>query len=225
MGQEERKNKAKMEKTQIQLATTNNEYEAAVKALEETTGRWNRDWKAACDVRPTEPSRDFMQMTNRSQKFQDLEEERLDFMKSSLWTFANVASTVCVSDDAVGFFSRRQGLDANICSLVRRFVYRWKVAKSKRTLTVSSKRKAPVKRSPIPPSTSTFVEESSAIPRRRSRRMTVTRWRSFSERSTLLSEALLHSRPFLNPIMTLNQILPCAWVTVRIKHLPAVRRH
>ncbi|KAI4134857.1 MAG: hypothetical protein LQ347_001181 [Umbilicaria vellea] len=77
MGQEERKNKAKMEKTQIQLASTSNEYEAAVKALEETTGRWNRDWKAACD------------------KFQDLEEERLDFMKSSLWTFANVASTVC----------------------------------------------------------------------------------------------------------------------------------
>ena len=50
MGQEERKNKAKMEKTQIQLASTSNEYEAAVKALEETTGRWNRDWKAACDV-------------------------------------------------------------------------------------------------------------------------------------------------------------------------------
>lgn len=50
MGQEERKNKAKMEKTQIQLASTSNEYEGAVKALEETTGRWNRDWKAACDV-------------------------------------------------------------------------------------------------------------------------------------------------------------------------------
>ncbi len=50
MGQEERKNKAKMEKTRIQLASTSNEYEGAVKALEETTGRWNRDWKAACDV-------------------------------------------------------------------------------------------------------------------------------------------------------------------------------
>ena len=35
------------------------------------------------------------------QKFQDLEEERIDFTKSSLWTFANIASTVCVSDDAV----------------------------------------------------------------------------------------------------------------------------
>jgi len=51
MGQEERKNKAKLEKTQIQLASSSSEYEAAVKILEETTGRWNKEWKAACDVR------------------------------------------------------------------------------------------------------------------------------------------------------------------------------
>ncbi|KAJ5683282.1 hypothetical protein N7462_006447 [Penicillium macrosclerotiorum] len=82
MGQEERKNKAKLEKTQIQLASNSQEYEAAIKILEDTTGRWNKEWKAACD------------------KFQDLEEERLDFTKSSLWTYANIASTVCVSDDA-----------------------------------------------------------------------------------------------------------------------------
>ncbi len=82
MGQEERKNKAKLEKTQISLATSNTEYENAVKVLEDTTARWNREWKNAAD------------------KFQDLEEERLDFTKSSLWTFANIASTVCVSDDA-----------------------------------------------------------------------------------------------------------------------------
>ncbi len=50
MGQEERKNKAKLEKTQIQMANTSTEYEQAIKALEDTTGRWNRDWKAACDV-------------------------------------------------------------------------------------------------------------------------------------------------------------------------------
>src|SRR5690606_3362396 len=82
MGQEERKNKAKLEKTQISLAASNTEYENAIKALDETTARWNREWKAAAD------------------KFQDLEEERLDFTKSSLWTFANVSSPVCVSDDA-----------------------------------------------------------------------------------------------------------------------------
>ncbi|PGH23345.1 hypothetical protein AJ80_02598 [Polytolypa hystricis UAMH7299] len=81
MGQEERKNKAKLEKTQIQLATNSTEYEQAVKILEETTGRWNKDWKAACD------------------KFQELEEERIDFSKSSLWNYANIASTACVSDD------------------------------------------------------------------------------------------------------------------------------
>lgn len=51
MGQEERKNKAKLEKTQAQLASSSNEYEAAIKVLEETTGRWNKEWKAACDVR------------------------------------------------------------------------------------------------------------------------------------------------------------------------------
>jgi hypothetical protein len=82
MGQEERKNKAKLEKTQIQMSSNSSEYEAAIKILEETTGRWNREWKAACD------------------KFQDLEEERLDFLKTSLWSFANIASTTCVSDDA-----------------------------------------------------------------------------------------------------------------------------
>ncbi|EEQ27851.1 SH3 domain-containing protein [Microsporum canis CBS 113480] len=49
MGQEERKNKAKLEKTQIQLASNSSEYEAAIKVLEETTGRWNKEWKAACD--------------------------------------------------------------------------------------------------------------------------------------------------------------------------------
>jgi hypothetical protein len=49
MGQEERKNKAKLEKTQVQMSTNSNEYEEAVKVLEETTGKWNREWKSACD--------------------------------------------------------------------------------------------------------------------------------------------------------------------------------
>lgn len=101
MGQEERKNKAKLEKTQIQLASSSSEYEAAIKVLEETTGRWNKEWKSACDVCPKDdPSGWWMKLMN-VQKFQDLEEERLDFTKSSLWAYANIASTVCVSDDAV----------------------------------------------------------------------------------------------------------------------------
>ncbi|KAK7516712.1 uncharacterized protein IWZ02DRAFT_300526 [Phyllosticta citriasiana] len=82
MGQEERKNKAKLEKTKIQISTSSQEYEQAVKVLGDTTERWNREWKKACDG------------------FQDLEEERIDFMKSSLWQFANISSTVCEIDDA-----------------------------------------------------------------------------------------------------------------------------
>lgn len=81
MGQEERRNKQKLEKTYAQMATTSGDYRTAVTALEETTGRWNREWKNACD------------------KFQDLEEERIDYLKSSLWNFANISSTVCVTDD------------------------------------------------------------------------------------------------------------------------------
>jgi ribonuclease HI len=51
MGQEEKKNKARLEKAQVALTSSNAEYDTAIKALEKTTERWNRDWKAACDVR------------------------------------------------------------------------------------------------------------------------------------------------------------------------------
>jgi hypothetical protein len=100
MGQEERKINAKLEKTKIQVSSTSNDYEAAVKALEETTGRWNRDWKIACDASLLPSSLNEHRLTE-TQKFQDLEEERIDFFKNNLWAFANISSTVCVSDDAV----------------------------------------------------------------------------------------------------------------------------
>ena len=104
MGQEERKNKAKLEKTQIQMSSNSSEYETAVKVLEETTGKWNREWKAACD------------------KFQDLEEERLDYFKSSLWSFANIASTVCVSDDASCEKIRLSLEDCDVEKDIRQFI-------------------------------------------------------------------------------------------------------
>jgi hypothetical protein len=53
----------------------------AQRALQETSYRWIQEWKQACD------------------KFQDFEEERIDFLKTNLWTYANIMSTVCVSDD------------------------------------------------------------------------------------------------------------------------------
>ena len=62
MGQEERKNNAELEKAQSNMASSSNEYEAAIKVLEETTGRWNEEWKAACDVSP--PSGTMISATN-----------------------------------------------------------------------------------------------------------------------------------------------------------------
>src|SRR5436305_11596177 len=54
-----------------------------VKGAQDTTQQWNYDWRIACD------------------KFQDLEEERIDSLKTYLWTYANLISTVCVADDEV----------------------------------------------------------------------------------------------------------------------------
>ncbi len=66
------------------------------------------------------------------QKFQDLEEERLDFMKSSLWTFANVASTICVSDDAVSITANSHKSRLIQVSPVKRYDYHSRVARSRK---------------------------------------------------------------------------------------------
>ncbi|KAJ7645940.1 SH3 domain-containing protein [Mycena polygramma] len=42
---------------------------------------WEKDWKEFCDAS------------------EDLEEDRLDFMKDIIWMYANAVSTLCVSDD------------------------------------------------------------------------------------------------------------------------------
>lgn len=160
MGQEERKNKAKLEKTQIQLASNSNEYEAAVKTLEETTGRWNKEWKAACDVCYASPTNNCPKtnVNPLSQKFQDLEEERLDFTKSSLWTYANIASTVCVSDDAVCTLLFR--LHVVSCTNIqhspaRKSVYLLRTARLKRISSPSSRNEEQARKSQTPLASST----------------------------------------------------------------------
>lgn len=35
---------------------------------------------------------------------QDEEEERIEFLKSNMWSYANEVSTVCVADDEVSLF-------------------------------------------------------------------------------------------------------------------------
>lgn len=45
--------------------------------------KWEQDWRAFCDA------------------CQDMEEDRMEFMKDNMWAYANAVSTVCVTDDEV----------------------------------------------------------------------------------------------------------------------------
>jgi len=75
----------KLERTQQTVQTNEREFSNFSKALQETVMKWEQDWKSFCD------------------SCQDMEEERMDFMKDNLWNYANAVSTVCVADDAVRF--------------------------------------------------------------------------------------------------------------------------
>ncbi|KAG8990094.1 hypothetical protein FRB90_001914 [Tulasnella sp. 427] len=56
-------------------------YQHAEKIARDIRRQWNEAWKTYCD------------------KCEDLEEDRLDFIKDSVWAYANAISAVCVSDD------------------------------------------------------------------------------------------------------------------------------
>ncbi|CAO1636708.1 unnamed protein product [Parajaminaea phylloscopi] len=71
----------KLDKAQSTVAANEKDYQNFVRALKDTTLRWNSDYKSYLD------------------QCQDLEEERLDFIKSNLWNYANAISAVCVADD------------------------------------------------------------------------------------------------------------------------------
>jgi hypothetical protein len=87
-GKELEKLQLKLEKTQQTVQSNERDYANFARALGDTSQKWELDWKAFCDG------------------CQDLEEERMDFMKDNMWAYANAVSTVCVSDDEVsGSFS------------------------------------------------------------------------------------------------------------------------
>lgn len=74
---------AKLDKAQATVSTNDKDYQNFVRALKDTTHKWVGEWKSYLD------------------QCQDLEEERLDFLKGNLWNFANSVSAVCVADDEV----------------------------------------------------------------------------------------------------------------------------
>jgi SMC interacting uncharacterized protein involved in chromosome segregation len=82
-GRELEKLTRQLDKVQSTVGPNEREYQTLVRQLEETTRKWESEWKAFCD------------------HVQDLEEERLDFVKDNIWVYANAVSSVCVTDDEV----------------------------------------------------------------------------------------------------------------------------
>ncbi|KAM6502602.1 SH3 domain containing protein [Amanita muscaria] len=57
------------------------DYAGFLRGLSDISAEWEVDWKVFCD------------------NCQDLEEERMEFMKDNVWNYANMISTLCVNDD------------------------------------------------------------------------------------------------------------------------------
>ncbi|KAF7294095.1 hypothetical protein MKEN_01456100 [Mycena kentingensis (nom. inval.)] len=71
----------KLERTQSTVAQNERDFMNFARALEDTVGKWEQDWKVFCDC------------------CQDLEDDRIEFMKDNMWAYANAVSTTCVNDD------------------------------------------------------------------------------------------------------------------------------
>jgi hypothetical protein len=82
-GQDLEKVQSKLERTQQTVQANETNLADSVKALQDTTQKWEQNWKAFCD------------------SCQDLEEERMKLMKDNIWDYANAISKVCVDDDDV----------------------------------------------------------------------------------------------------------------------------
>ncbi|ODV92127.1 hypothetical protein CANCADRAFT_30380 [Tortispora caseinolytica NRRL Y-17796] len=104
LGKDLQKNNDRLEKAQINATISQREYQAAVRTLSETVERWNVEWELACD------------------KFQVMEEERLDFLKISLWNYSNICSTICVEDDQASENIRQQLEKCIVSEDIGRFI-------------------------------------------------------------------------------------------------------
>ncbi|MBW0476526.1 hypothetical protein O181_016241 [Austropuccinia psidii MF-1] len=80
-GREMDKISAKLDKAQGSIGITEKEYRVLTKNLQESSEEWNLQWKSFCDL------------------MQDLEEDRIDFIRSSLWDYVNGISTICILED------------------------------------------------------------------------------------------------------------------------------
>ncbi|KAH8550704.1 hypothetical protein BGW37DRAFT_498086 [Umbelopsis sp. PMI_123] len=68
-------------KLQELVASTDQDYKDCIQALTATYNQWYDEWREVCDI------------------FQSLEERRLHYLRSSLWAYANMMSSVHTIDD------------------------------------------------------------------------------------------------------------------------------
>lgn len=73
--------KQKLKRAEQTVGANEKDYENFCNTLADMLPAWESDWKDFCD------------------SCQDMEEERMDFMKDNLWAYANAVSVVCVADD------------------------------------------------------------------------------------------------------------------------------
>ncbi|KAJ2071032.1 formin-binding protein [Coemansia sp. S155-1] len=73
--------RTKLERAQMQQRATEAEYVDVRARLKDADAQWFNVWRAACDV------------------FQVLEEQRIEYLKTTLWTYTNLVSSSCVADD------------------------------------------------------------------------------------------------------------------------------
>jgi hypothetical protein len=73
----------KLNRTKQTIQGNERDYAKFTKDLLELLVPWEKEWKEYCD------------------SCQDLEEERMDFMKDIIWIYVNLVSTICVHDDQV----------------------------------------------------------------------------------------------------------------------------
>ncbi|KAF9519357.1 hypothetical protein BS47DRAFT_1482065 [Hydnum rufescens UP504] len=80
-GRDLEKIQMRLEKAKQTVQQNERDYSNSVDVLRDTCYKWEADWKVFCD------------------QCQDLEDERIEFMKDIMWAYANAVSTVCVADD------------------------------------------------------------------------------------------------------------------------------
>lgn len=74
---------AKLNRAKQTVQANEKDYAAFTEKLKDMSVAWESEWRQFCD------------------ESQTMEEQRMEFMKDTLWTYANLVSTVCVSDDVV----------------------------------------------------------------------------------------------------------------------------